>query len=216
MANPDVSILLPHLRTPENDRALRIALDCIASNTSVDYELIVEAVQERRDIYAVLNRMAERALSDWIIPHNSDVFVAPGWLEPLYAARGEDVIVSPVMVECGAIGVAPVNVLRDFGKTPERFRRDEFEAWAAGGGEMPTLPEGARAWYFPSLLPRRTFLALGGFDSHLGTFPVDPVDMWFWDKWEESGRVFRHARSFVYHLQHWSNEDEQKKAVRHA
>lgn len=215
MATPDVSILLPHLKEPANDTALKIALDCIVSNTGMDYELIIEAVETRRDIYRVLNMMAERAQGTYIVPHNSDVFVGPGWLEPLYAVRDANAIVSPVLVECGAIGVAPVNLPKDFGKTPQTFRREAFEEWVRAGGEMPGVPDGARRWYFPSLLPRRTFLDMGGFDTARGYFPNDPVDIWFWDKWEASGKHFRHARSFVYHLQFWSSEFEQQKAGRY-
>jgi hypothetical protein len=211
VARPLVSILLPHLRERPNDAALQIALSCIVDNTSLDYELIMEAVEERRDIYGVLNGMAQRANSEWIIPHNSDVFVGPGWLEPLYEARDLNAIVSPVMVECGAIGVAPVNLPKDFGKTPDTFRRDEFEAWVRAGGEMPGVPGGVRRWYFPSLLPRRPFLDMGGFDIARGTFPNDTVDIWFWDKWEAAGKEFRAPRSFVYHLQAYSSAFEQAK-----
>lgn len=215
MATPDVSILLPHLREPANDAALKIALDCIVSNTTMDYELIVEAVETRRDIYPVLNAMAERARGEYIIPHNSDVFVSPGWLEPLWEARAMNAIVSPVLVECGAIGVAPVNLPKDFGKTPQTFRRDDFEAWVRDGGEMPGVPDGVRRWYFPSLLPRQTFLDMGGFDTARGSFPKDPVDIWFWDRWEASGKIFKAARSFVYHLQGYTNPGEYEKAGRH-
>lgn len=215
MATPDVSILLPHLREPENNQALKIALDCIVSHTSMDYELVMEAVETRRDIYTVINRMAARAHGEWIVPHNSDVFVGPGWLEPMYALRDANAIVSPVMVECGAIGVAPVNLPKDFGKSPQSFRRDAFEDWVRAGGEMPGIPGDVRRWYFPSLLSRQAFLDMGGFDTTRGQFPYDPLDIWFWDQWEASGKTFRAAQSWVYHLQGYSNEGESGKAVRH-
>lgn len=216
MASPVISILLPHLRTPFNDAALKVALECLVDNTALDYELVIEAVQERRDIYRVLNAMAQRAMGEWIVFHNSDVFVAPGWLEPLYEARDVDAIVSPVMVESGAIGVAPVNLARNYGMTPQSFRREAFEAWVAGGGEMPGVPDGVRRWYFPSLLSRQSFLDMGGFDTARGSFPADPLDIWYWDKWEAAGKTFRAARSFVYHLQGFTNPGEAEKAVRHA
>lgn len=211
MASPLVSILLPHLRTPENNKALAVALDCLATNTGLDYELIIEGVEERRDIYAVLNKMAANARCDWIIPFNSDVFVAPGWLEPIWANREPDTITSPVMVECGAIGVNILNVHRNFGYTPETFRRVDFERWVSGGGEMPA---GERAWFFPSLLNRETFLRQGGFDTSQGEFPYH-LDMIFWNKWEADGLKFKRVRSFVYHLQQYSFEEEQQKPVRH-
>src|SRR5574341_1383807 len=73
MLKPQISILLPHLRNPINDRALHVCLECLMDNTDVDYELIVEAVSVRRDIYPVCNSMAYRANADYIIFHNSDV-----------------------------------------------------------------------------------------------------------------------------------------------
>ena len=79
MTRPQISIIIPHLREPQNDKALQIALACILDNTDLDYELMVEAVATRRDIYPVLNNMAQRARADWIVFSNSDVFFAPGW-----------------------------------------------------------------------------------------------------------------------------------------
>jgi GT2 family glycosyltransferase len=205
MTTPLVSILLPHLRNPSNDAALRICLDCIVANTDINYELIVESVAERRDIYGVVNRMAEKAVSEWIIPMNTDVFVSPGWIQPLYDARSFDTIVSPVMVECGAIPVSDRNLERDFGRTPDAFHRAEFDYWVRMGGEWkPDWRADAEAWYWPSLIPRRAFLALGGFNTALGGFP-DPLDKDFHERWARAGCGFRRVRSFVYHLQAWSD-----------
>lgn len=206
---PAFTILLPHLREPNNDAALKICLDCIVSNTSVNYELIIESVAERRDIYRVLNKMAERASTKWIVFHNSDVFVAPGWAEPLLAAADETKIITGVIVECGAIGVNVLNHHRNFGMTPETFRRGEFERWVK---ETPEIPDGD-GWYFPSLHNRHSFLDMGGFDTHLGTFP-DPLDIDYWNRWREAGYGVRRVPSFCYHLQFWSSESEQTKAVR--
>lgn len=208
MTQPLVSILLPHLRNPSNDAALRVCLDCLVANTGLNYELIVESVEERRDIYSVLNQMAERANSEWLVFWNTDCFAAPGWLEPLYNLRDIHTIVSPVMVECGAIPVNDRNLERNFGRTPETFRRAEFEAWAQAGGDWkPDWQELEESWYFPSLISRYSFNFLRGFDTHLGSFPTEPVDIYFWDKWRASGRKFRRVRSFIFHLQAY-NEPE--------
>lgn len=205
MTQPLVSILLPHLRNASNDQALRICLDCLVANTDMNYELLLESVEERRDIYGVINNMALRANAQWIIPFNTDVFVAPGWIRPLWDSRDINVIVSPVMVECGAIAVSDRNLEHDFGRTPEAFQRTQFEAWVdAGGAWKPEWGGSERAWYFPSLLSRRQFLASGAFDTTRGAFP-DPLDKYFWDTWEQSGGAFRRVMSYVYHLQAWSD-----------
>lgn len=207
---PAVSILIPHLREKRNDAALQIALSCLVDNTGLDYELIVEAVDKRRDVYKVVNAMTRRAMADYVIVSNSDVFVAPGWLEPLYELRGETVIVAPVMVECGKIGVSPLNLHKDFGHSPETFDREAFEQFVIDGGEWRE-PDG-RAWYWPSLHHRKTFLAFGGYDTTGVGFPYVPKDMVYWDKWEAAGRTFRRAKSWVYHLQFWSGEERQAKS----
>lgn len=211
MISPPISILLPHLRNASNDGALQVALDTLTAHTTLDYELIIEAVEERRDIYAVLNRMARRALGEYLIPWNSDVFASPNWLTPMWDARSVETIVSPTMVECGAIPVNDLNLQKDFGRRPETFRRAEFEDWVrAGGGQRTDWHDGDRAWFFPSLINRRRFLELGGFDTTRGYFPEHPLDIWFWDKWEACGGKFKRVKSWVYHLQAY-NEPERGK-----
>jgi len=211
MSGPSLSVLLPHLREPVNDRALAICLDTLVDNTGVDYELILEAVADRRDIYAVCNSMAERANSDWIVFHNSDVFMAPGWAEPMLAAADPHAIITGVIVECGAIGVNVLNHEHNFGMRPETFDRAGFERWVA---ETPAVPAGD-GWFFPSLHHRESFLAFGGFDTALGAFP-DPLDEIYWNRWREAGRRIQRVESFCYHLQQYSFKEEQEKAVRHA
>lgn len=208
---PAISILIPHLREPVNNEALRICLDCIAANTGVDYELIVESVSTRRGIYGVCNQMAARAAADWIVFSNTDVFFAPGWAEPMLAAAERNTIITNVIVECGAIGVNTANVHWNFGMTPQTFNRTAFEHWCTN---TPHVPPG-NGFYFPSLHHRETFLDFGGFDVSEYEFP-EPLDKWFWEQWIASGRSVQRVASFCYHLQNFSNPAEQTKAVRHA
>lgn len=205
MISPPISILLPHLRNPSNDAAVRIAIDTLAAHTDMDYELLLEAVETRRDIYAVINRMARRALGEYIIPWNSDVFASPNWIAPLWAARDVNTIVSPTMVECGAIPVNDLNLERNFGRTPETYQRAEFEQWVRdGGGVRDDWRDGERSWFFPSLMERDRFLSLGGFDTTRGSFPLHPLDIYFWDTWAAAGGKFKRVQSWVYHLQAFS------------
>lgn|SRR5574341_76235 len=211
MLKPQISILLPHLRNPINDRALHVCLECLMDNTDVDYELIVEAVSVRRDIYPVCNSMAYRANADYIIFHNSDVFVGPGWARPMLESAAPDTIVTGVIAECGAIGVADRNVQVDFGMTPETFDRAAFEGWI---GQQPSEIEGI-GWYFPSLHNRDSFLARGGFQTKAAGFPVEPVDAAYWDEWIADGLQIKRVASYCYHLQNYSGVGEPEKAIRH-
>lgn len=209
MNKPAVSILIPHLRNQANDAALRVALDCLITNTSVDYELIINTV--RGDIYTICNAMAAQASAEWIVFGNSDVFFAPGWAEPMLEAAHPDQIVTGVIVECGAVGVHEANVCRNFGMTPETFDREAFEQWCA---ETPESRAGD-GWYFPSLHSREAFLSFGGFDTSNGQFPTHSLDSEYWDRWRASGRQVSRVMSFSYHLQKYSDPDEQEKAIRH-
>jgi hypothetical protein len=196
---PQISILLPNLRTPNNNGALKICLETLVDNTTVDYELIIESVEARRDIYPVCNSMAERARADWIVFHNSDVFMAPGWAEAFLEAADPLAIVTGVIVECGAVGVASANICKDFGKLPGNFRRYDFEEWVA---DVQPLPPGD-GWYFPSLHNRQAFLDIGGFNPEWGSFPTTPCDIIYWNQWRDAGNEIRHVRSYSYHLQHY-------------
>lgn len=210
MTAPQLSILIPHLRDLENDKALRVCLDCIAANTDVDYELVIEAVAQRRDIYQVCNRMVYKAAAQWVVFGNSDVFMAPGWAQPMLDAARPNRIVTGVIVEPGAIGVNVLNHHRNFGMRPDSFDRAAFERWCI---EAPEVPQG-RGWYFPSLHNREAFLEFGGFDTSKGAFP-DPLDEEYWKRWLDSGRQVHRVVSFCYHLQQFSFKEEQQKAVRH-
>jgi len=211
---PDISIIIPHLRNADNDKALKIAIDCIVDNTDLDYELMVEAVATRRDIYPVLNNMAHRARAEWIVLSNSDVFMAKGWASAFYNARHEDTIVTGVIVECGVIGVSPINYHKNFGVTPDSFRRDAFEAWVTTD-EATDIFSGQhfhnpRGWYLPCLIHKRTFNHFGGFDTQGGKWPDDPVDIYTWNKWAAAGKQFKRAPSWCYHLQNFTGENPER------
>jgi hypothetical protein len=213
---PAISIIIPHLRNADNDKALKIALDCIIDNTDIDYELIVEAVATRRDIYPVLNNMAHRARAEWLVFSNSDVFQAPGWASAMYAARDVDAIVTGIIAECGAISVAADNYELHYGVTPGTYNRAGFEAWVEQQGATIYSHKAHqhRGWYFPCLLNKRTFNHSGGFDSSVGAFPQAACDMAYWDAWAASGKSFRRVNSWCYHLQNFTSDEPERIANR--
>ena len=204
---PDLTICIAHKHTQRNDAALKVALDCILDNTRCDYELLIDSTTPA-DPYVVYNKLVKQSATPWCILTNSDVFFAPNWDVEWLAHADEYTILSGILVECGAIGVATGNLKHNFGMTPETFDRATFETWA----ETVPMPKGD-GWYMPCLMPRDEFLDLGGFDLR-GTFGIDPVDKWFWDTWETSGGLVKRVRSIAYHLQNWSNPIEQQKEVR--
>lgn len=207
---PELSILIPHKHEPENDKALAIALACLAANTRADYEILVDSTTPA-DPYVVLNRLAASAHGDYLFFSNSDIFVSPNWDVDLLVKAAPEVMVTATLVEPGAIGIYPGNMQRQFGMTPDTFRRADWEEWAVNPDGA--LPDGMGFYYY-ALIHRETFLTRGGFDTTIGTFPT-PLDIYFWDKWLADGLSIVRAASLVYHLQNYSNKAEQMKAVRH-
>lgn len=203
---PEISILIPHKHAPHNDDALAICLDCILRNTRCDYELLVDTTTPA-DPYAIYNHMAAKAAGKWIVFGNSDVFFAPDWDVELLKAAHQYRIITGVLVECGAIGVSDRNVAQDFGRTPQTFRRAQFDTWVS----LQTSFRETGGWYFPCLMHKGMFLQRGGFDISRGAFPT-PLDGYFWDEWKAMGGEVRQVMSFAYHLQNYSDLERTKEA----
>lgn len=197
---PALSILVPHKHTRWNDAALHVALDCLIDNTQCDYELLMDSTTPA-GVYGIYNRLARQASAEWIVFFNSDTFVAPGWDVALLAKASTTRITTPILVECGVMGVNTRNVQKNFGMTPQTFRRAEFETWA----EKTDLQPFSEGWYMPSLWSKKTFLTLGGFDTSQGDFPY-PCDGHLHEKAAGMGIMAQQVRSFCYHLQEFSNE----------
>lgn len=206
---PKLSVVIPHKHEPANDKALAQALVCLAQNTRTDYELLVDSTTPA-DPYVVLNGLVQKAAGEYIFFSNSDIFVSPSWDIPMLAVAAPDTIVNATLVEPGAIGVHHGNIHRDFGMTPETFRRAEFEAWCAAN---PALPDNDGFVYY-AVIHRQAFLDFGGFDTSKGSFPT-PLDSIFWQEWRNAGKRIVRGRGLVYHIQNWSNPVEQQKAVRY-
>lgn len=205
----DLTIILPHKRNPGNDAALRIALDTLFTNTRADFHLLVDAAVEQ-PLYERLNRMVAQADTECVVYWSSDMFAAPDWDGPMLALFDANTFVTNALVEPGAIGVHEQNVTRDFGRKPDQFRRAEFEAWAAS---KPEYPQG-EGWYAPFMFPRTGFLELGGLRLDLGPFPQGAPDMELFKLWKSMGRRVVRAQSYTYHMQRYSDLEEQEAAKR--
>lgn len=205
-----LSILIPHKKTPQNDKALAIALACIADNTHNSYQLLVDS-ETPADPYVVINRLAEMARGEYLFLSNSDIFVSPGWDVDLLERASPYKIVNATLVEPGAIGVFDGNITRNFGMLPSTFRRADFEEWVTTN---PTLPAGNGFVYY-AVIHRQSFLKRGGFDISRGNFPT-PLDSFFWEAWKREGLEIARSTSLVYHLQNYSNPEEQEKPARQA
>lgn len=202
------TVILPHKRNPGNDRALAVCLECLFANTVNDFTLLIDAAEDQ-PLYPRVNRMVKQAKTECCVYLASDTFLAPNWDTPMLEAWNENTFVTGVLVEPGAIAMHHLNLHKDFGRTPETFRRDQFEAWVASEAPVPS----GRGWPCPYMLSKRGFLAHGGLQD-AGLTPdqhgFTDADTRLWDAWEAAGNQIIRVRSFAYHLQRWSALDEQE------
>lgn len=162
------TIILPHRRNPGNDAALRMALQTLVENTNHDFILSMDAATDQ-PLYERINRLVAHAQTEYCVYWASDTFAAPNWDTPMLDLADDHTFVNGVLIEPGAIGVHPENFKRDFGRKPESFDREAFEAYCA----TAEVPDG-EGWYCPYLFPREGWLLFGGLqesivrDPHVG------------------------------------------------
>lgn len=199
------TVILPHRRNPGNDAALAVCMDCLLANTFNDFHLLMDAAVDE-PLYPRVNRMMAQAQTEACVYWSSDMFAAPGWDAPMMDLFAADTFVTCVLVEPGAIGVYPENFKRDFGRKPSTFDRQAFENYA----ETAEVPDG-EGWYAPVVYPRAGYLQMGGLRENADTdhHGFSSGDVELFDKWKAAGNRIVRARSYVYHLQRYSQEDEQ-------
>lgn len=201
-----ITIILPHKRNPGNNAALQIALSCLTDNTHSDFILLMDAAYDK-PLYERVNALVKQATTDCCVYWSSDMFAAPGWDTPMLALWGPNAFVTNVLVEPGAIGLHPDNLHKDFGRKPETFRRAEFEEWCL----TAPVPNNF-GWYAPYMFSRKAYLNYGGLQlglkgDHHG---FTSADQELFEKWQEDGRHIKRAHSYTYHLQRYSEIEEQE------
>lgn len=207
----DFTIILPHKRNPHNDDALAVCLDCLARNTRHEYHLLIDAAYDS-PLYPRVNAMFAAATTDCCVYWSSDMFAAPDWDVPMLETFSKNTIVVPVLVEPGIMGAHPNNVTKDFGRTPETFRRAEFEAWAATKEFTDNL-----GWVAPYMMSKYVLMgAYGGLKTDLApdVSGFSGADQLLFKMWLSDGRAVTKVKSYVYHLQRYSELSEQTKEGR--
>ncbi len=202
-----ITIILPHKRNPGNNEALSLCLDCLQANTVSDFVLIMDAATNR-PLYPRVNAMVKQAQTEVCVYWASDMFAAPGWDLPMLQLFAMDTFINNTVVEPGVISMFGGNHKIDFGRRPDTFARQRFEHWAVNDGHTA----GGEGWFAPYMFPRSGFIEMGCLDLSVDAeYEFGGADMTLFDKWKASGnRVIRAPNSFVYHLQRYSDVDEQK------
>lgn len=213
MNNAAFTVILPHKRNPGNDAALRIALDMLMDSTVNDFILLM-AADSGQPLYPLVNALFEQATTDCCVYWSSDMFPAYGWDVPMLEAWNAHTLITNVLVEPGAIGIHHMNYHKDFGRKAETFQRGAFEAWATSS-EAPML-EG-EGWFAPYMISRYQFLAFGGLDDTgmVGdAHGFTGADEALFARWKADGNTIKRVKSYAYHLQRYSQVDEQTKEGR--
>lgn len=196
----DLSIIIPHKSTRDNDKALSMAIASIVREDA-NIEVLIDTTVPK-DPYIVCNEFAKTAKGDLLVFSNSDVIFAPGWVMPFTLHTVPNTIVVGYLVESGIIGVASENIHRDFGKTVDAFDKQAFDFWASSRFDPPVKEE--RGWYFPCCVDKEWFLSTGGFDTSI-PFP-HPSDIDYWNRCRDTfGTKFLRVNSYAYHFQRLSS-----------
>ena len=206
-----ISIIFQHANNPENNRIFELNLKMLKENTTCEYEILSLWNDKRPDlVYKFWDWGIRNAKYDLILWHNTDIVMAPGWNERVITYKDKADWIGIELVECGAIGVHPNNIHKDFGRTAETFDRKGFESWANSLQGWAAYRDGF-CWYSPSVWKKDWYIKMGGFDLDK-PFP-HPNDSAFKEKCERAGTKFIVVNSYAYHFQR-ANENQELKDER--
>lgn len=196
-----VSVILPHLRSAINDAALALAQPSWSHDPGLVAD--VQILDGPEDPYALWNEYVPQANTNTILFTNSDVVLADDWLRVAlpHARRGR--VVFGVLVEPGAMGVAPQNVTRDFGMCPRCCRLDAFAAWARSHRTARPDLVTQQGWPMPCLMDKRDFIAAGMFPADV-PFMYRPNDLMLLERMRAQGIEMVTVPAFAYHFQNLS------------
>lgn len=209
---PAFTVILPHLSNPGNDQALTIALSCLTENTWSEFYLSLAFTHGDDPLMPLIHQMIVDAPTDTCVLTSSDMFMAPGWDTPLLELHQPGVWVTNILVEPAAISMSGQNKEMDFGRRPETFRRAEFEHWCTTAEARP-----GEGWVQPIMFSKSEWLAHGSVIApplQVDASGFTSADEELLDRWKAGGGRIVRARSYTYHLQRWSQIDEQEHSKR--
>ena len=92
-----ISVLTPVI--PEREALLQECVASVEAQTYPEVEQLVGMDEERRGCSWTINRLAERAKGEWLLPLADDDLLLPGGLAALHArSEGADVVFAPPLV----------------------------------------------------------------------------------------------------------------------
>jgi len=152
------------------------------------------------DVYAMFNLGAKVASSEYVLFANDDMYFPPKWdafLEDFYVDDGQAPMTFTV-VEPGIVDVSHKNILKDFGRTLETFKKEEFDKYA----DEPVSTSNELGWYMPVIFHKSTFNEFGYYPTEM-PFP-HPNDIIYFEMLSANGIGFYKASQKIYHFQRLS------------
>ena len=178
------------------------AVDGIASDPRVSLDFRNEDPNEFyiNRVYRAWNVAVREAPTQLVVMLNSDMYVSDYWLDQLvvYKRNNPRTVPTSLLVESGKLPSGMPEYVKNFGMTPDEFKRDEFLAHAALLREPAAVQAGRL--YMPILVDRQEFLDIGGYPEC--NPPGTTGDKDLIRRYTEAG--FRHVTalgSIVYHVQ---------------
>jgi hypothetical protein len=149
------------------------------------------------DIYRAWNYAGFQSHGDIIVFVNSDMQFSRDWLPNLLKYLTRKTIVCSRLVESGRLPSGKHCIVKNFGRSPETFRRTDFEIYVEDIRKDKVMEGGM---YMPCAIYKDVFDRSGGYpEGNIGGIPGDKI---FFSKLNLMG--VKHITSFnsiVYHIQ---------------
>lgn len=172
----------------------------------IDFTSIYSGPEYIRAVYAGWNEIMLCAKTQWVILANDDMWMTDHSIDELVALRRNNPKALPcgLLVESGRINSGMPEFVKDFGTTPETFRRAEFLAHAASI-RRPGRTEPGRLFQ-PVLFDRQQFFDRHGFpDGNIGGVSGDRI---LFERFQRDGFQWTTCLGSVqYHVQEGALRD---------
>jgi len=115
------------------------------------------------DIYRAWNFAVIKAKGNIVVLVNSDMAFSKDWLENLIKNLDENKVITSRLVESGKIpSIFPHTIVKNFGRSPEEFNKEDFEIFAE------TIKEdklALRGTFMPMAIHKSNFIKSGGYPN---------------------------------------------------
>ena len=165
-----------------------------------DMNLDYSFSKENAGVCYAMNALATLSKLPYLLYLNDDMYVCKNWDKPLMSKALEFKhslwYISGTMIEPLPSSSKNVVAPFDFGRSPSTFQKEKLDAFAAG----LTFEDWSGASWPPSLIPKDTFLSVGGYSEEFSPGMYSDPDFSM-KLWNAGVRVFLGlGNALVYHF----------------